>query len=339
MKNSQLNYVAELSANHNNSFERALKIIEAVAEAGATSVKFQTYTAETMTLELKRDEFLVPSSNALWGGRSLYELYEEAHTPWSWHKDLFQACRQLGLTPFSSPFDKSAVDLLEDLDCEIYKIASFEIVDTELISYVASTGKPLIMSTGMATVREIAIAYEAAIAAGANDITLLKTTSAYPASPLNSNLLTMPKLGELFGTKFGVSDHTLGIGVSVAAAALGASVIEKHVTLRREDGGVDDSFSMEPAEFGQLIVESERAKAAMGEIHFGPTDGDRESLQFRRSLYVACDVVEGEKVSPDNVRAIRPGLGLPIQQLASVLGMHFTKNVKKGTPMSFDLLR
>jgi pseudaminic acid synthase len=339
MNENAINYVAEMSANHNGSLERAVELVNAIARAGASSLKLQTYTPETMTLRLNKGEFLVSKSNKLWGGKSLYDLYSQAQTPWEWHNELFQVARDFGLIPFSSPFDKSAVDFLEKLDCPMYKIASFEVVDTELISYAASTGKPLVMSTGMASIKEIAIAVEAARTSGAEDITLLKTTSAYPASPRDSNLATMTKLGEIFKTKIGVSDHTMGLGVSVAAAALGASMIEKHVTLRRVDGGVDGSFSMEPSEFAQLIVEAESARQSIGKVHFGPSEGDLESLQFRRSLYVSRDVLAGEEVDEENVRSVRPSGGLSVSEFKNIIGLRFAVNAKAGTPMSFDLLK
>jgi N-acetylneuraminate synthase len=334
-----VNYVAELSANHNQSLERALEIIERMGQAGASSIKLQTYTPETMTLNIGVGDFVVAKSNKLWGGRSLFDLYKEAHTPWAWHKDLFQATRDLGMTPFSSPFDRTAVDFLEDLGCEIYKIASFEIVDTELIQHAASTGKPLIISTGMASIAEISEALEAAQRGGATDVTLLKTTSSYPASPKFSNLTTMSKLHELFGVKVGVSDHTMGMGVAVAAVALGAVVVEKHVTLKRSDGGVDSSFSMEPQEFALMVVEAERAREAIGGVHFGPSEGDESSLAFRRSLYVSDYAKAGERVSRSNVRAVRPGGGLPIRFFKDVEGMKFSEDVSPGTPLGFNLLR
>lgn len=329
-----INYVAEISANHNNSLERAHSIIDEVAQAGATSIKLQTYRPDTMTLKLTRPEFLVDKSNSLWGGRYLFDLYSEAMTPWEWHQELFSHANGLGLVAFSSPFDPSAVDFLEELNCPVYKIASFEIVDLELISYAAATGKPLIVSTGMATLREIASAVETAEKAGCKDLTLLKTTSAYPASPSHSNLATLRALRDSFGWPVGISDHTAGIGVAVAAAALGATVIEKHVTLRRADGGVDAAFSLEPHEFGHLVNESEKARTAIGDITYGPTDGDRASLQFRRSYILTRDVVKGERLSRDNARALRPGVGLPIEIFPMLEGLEFTSNFSAGDPLA-----
>jgi N-acetylneuraminate synthase len=334
-----INYVAELSANHNNSLERAHSIIDAVSDAGATSIKLQTYRPETMTLRIDRPEFRVPISNSLWGGRQLFDLYSEAMTPWEWHGELFEHARSLGLRPFSSPFDSSAVDFLETLGCEIYKIASFEVVDTELIAYAAATGKPLIISTGMASLREISVAVEAAEKAGCNDITLLKATSAYPADPSHSNLATMKVMNESFGWPVGISDHTPGIGVAVAAAALGATVIEKHVTLRRSDGGVDSAFSLEPEEFGRLVIESARAREAIGGVAFGPSDGDRESLTFRRSYILTQDVEKGDVLSHANARALRPGGGLAVAEFALFEGLAFTSRHSAGDPVKPDMFK
>lgn len=332
-------YVAELSANHNQSLERARQILEKVASAGANAVKFQTYTPETMTLPLDKEGFVVDDAKSLWHGRALFDLYAEAMTPWDWHEELFDLARKLGMLPFSSPFDKTAVDFLETLECQIYKIASFELVDLELISYAASTGKPLIISTGLGSLSEIADAVQAARDSGCVDLTLLKTTSSYPADPEHSNLETMAELNRIFGVKVGISDHTLGIGAAIGATALGASVVEKHVTLKRSDGGVDSQFSLEPEEFGALVREAEVARRAVGGIRFGPSPGDEASLGFRRSLYVTRNVTKGEELGPDNVRAIRPGFGLPIKLFSSVIGMKFSHDVQAGTPLSFDLLK
>ena len=331
---SEVNYVAELSANHNSSLQRAHEIIDAVAEAGATSIKLQTYKPETMTLLLDRPEFRVPAENSLWGGRSLFDLYGEAMTPWEWHPELFDHARSAGITPFSSPFDSSAVELLESLNCAIYKIASFEIVDIDLIRLCASTGKPLIISTGMATLDEISRAVDSARNAGCNDLTLLKTTSAYPASPANSNLRTMAALASTFECKVGISDHTLGIGAAVAAVTLGASVVEKHVTLDRAAGGVDSVFSMEPNEFGQLVRESEIARQAVGVVFFGPNEEDELSLGFRRSIYLTHDVEMGERLSRTNSKALRPGFGLPIHLFPLFEGMKFNAPYRVGDPIS-----
>lgn len=336
---SKISYVAELSANHNNSLERAHSIIEAVSNAGATSIKLQTYKPETMTLRINRPEFKVSRENKLWGGRHLFDLYAEAMTPWEWHEELFEDARSRGLTPFSTPFDSSAVDFLESIGCPIYKIASFEIVDTDLISYAASTGKPLIISTGMASLVEIAEAVEAAEVAGCTDITLLKATSSYPASPEHSNLATLDTLRRTFGWPVGVSDHTLGLGVAVAAVALGAGVVEKHVTLKRTDGGVDSEFSMEPEEFSQLVVECERAAQSLGRVHFGPSQGDIASLGFRRSIRLSRDVRAGERLSKENSIAVRPSGGLPVNQFTLFEGMTFKSDESAGTAVTPGMFR
>lgn len=334
---SKIFYVAELSANHNNSLESAHKIIEQVAQQGGSGLKLQTYTPATMTLNLSSGAFSVPRENKLWGGRSLYDLYEEAMTPWEWHAELFEHSRQLGMIPFSTPFDSSAVEFLESIDCPIYKIASFEIVDLDLIRLCASTGKPLIISTGMASLEEIARAVDAARASGCSDLTLLKTTSAYPASPANSNLNTMSALAGIFDCKVGISDHTLGIGAAVAAVTLGASVVEKHVTLNRSAGGVDSAFSMEPEEFGLLVRESEVARQAVGRVFFGPNAEDEASLGFRRSMYLTRNVEKGEKLTRDNAKALRPGFGLPIYLFPLFEGMEFNSAYKLGDAVSQEM--
>lgn len=336
---SSVNYVAEMSANHNNSLERAHTLVDAVADAGGTSIKLQTYKPESMTLRSERPEFKVASTNKLWGGRHLFDLYSEAMTPWEWHGELFDHARERGLTPFSSPFDSSAVDFLESLGCSVYKIASFELVDTELIAYAASTGKPLIISTGMASLAEIARAVEAAEKSGCRDITLLKATSSYPASPTHSNLLTLQTLKQAFGWPVGLSDHTLGIGVAVAAVTLGATVVEKHVTLNRADGGVDSGFSLEPEEFSQLVSECDRAFTALGKVHFGPSEGDLASLAFRRSFRLCRDVKAGERLSRENAVAVRPSGGLPIYQFNILEGMTFTSDQSAGNPVTPEMFK
>lgn len=331
--------IAEMSGNHNQSLERALEIVEAAAKTGAHGLKLQTYTADTMTLNIKEGEFFINDPNSLWYGHSLYELYQQAHTPWEWHEPILKRCKELGIIGFSTPFDATAVDFLESLDVPCYKIASFENTDLPLIRKVASTGKPMIISTGMATVAELDETVRTARDAGCEDIILLKCTSTYPATPENTNLLTIPHLRELFGVQVGLSDHTMGIGAAVASVALGATVIEKHFTLSRADGGVDSAFSMEPAEMAQLVVECDRAWQALGQIQYGPTEAERKSLVFRRSLYVAKDMKAGEVLTTENVRAIRPGLGLPPKYLDSLLGLAVRKDVKAGTPLSFDVLK
>lgn len=330
--------IAEMSGNHNQSLERALEIVEAAAKTGAHGLKLQTYTADTMTLDIKEGEFFINDPNSLWYGHSLYELYEQAHTPWEWHEPILKRCQELGIIGFSTPFDATAVDFLESLDVPCYKIASFENTDLPLIRKVASTGKPMIISTGMATVAELDETVRTAREAGCQDIILLKCTSTYPATPANTNLLTIPHLRELFNVQVGLSDHTMGIGAAVASVALGATVIEKHFTLRRADGGVDSAFSMEPAEMAQLVIESERAWQALGQIHYGSTKAEKASRLFRRSLYVVEDIKAGEVLTTNNVRAIRPGLGLPPKYLTHVLGKKVNRDIKRGTALSLDYL-
>lgn len=330
--------VAEMSGNHNQSLERALEIVEAAAKAGAHALKIQTYTADTMTLDLADGEFVVTDEGSLWQGETLYALYKKAYTPWEWHGPIFDRCRELGLECFSTPFDESAVDFLETLKIPCYKIASFENTDLPLIRKVAATGKPMIISTGMATVAELDEVVRAARESGCNDLMLLKCTSTYPASPESTHILTIPHMRELFGCEVGLSDHTMGIGVAVASVALGASVIEKHFTLRRADGGVDSAFSLEPEEFRDLVAETERAWQALGKISYGPSEGEKASLQYRRSLYIAQDMKAGEVLTKDNLRAIRPGLGLPPKYFDMLLGKKVGRDVKRGTPVSWDLL-
>jgi len=330
--------IAEISGNHNQSLERALAIVDAAADAGVDAIKLQTYTADTMTLDIREGEFLISDPKSPWYGRSLYDLYQEAHTPWEWHEPIFERARERGLVAFSTPFDATAVDFLEDLGVPCYKIASFEIVDLPLIRKVASTRKPIILSTGMATVTEIDEAVRTAREGGCPEIVLLKCTSTYPADPSESDLLTIPHMHELFGCQVGLSDHTLGIGVAVAAVALGATVIEKHLTLRRADGGVDATFSLEPHEMRQLVEETRRAQQALGHVRYGPTEHERDSLAFRRSLYVVKDLNPGDFFTEENVQAIRPGYGLPPKCLDAVLGRRARTAAPRGTPVSWDLL-
>ena len=329
-------FIAEVSANHLGSLERALRIIEAAALAGATAVKFQTYTASTMTLDI--DDFNVSSDHALWGGRKLFELYEEAYTPWEWHKEMFEYSRKLGVIPFSSPFDLTAVELLESLDAPMYKIASLETGDHRLIKAVAETGKPLIISTGATEWNEIEELVEVVDKAGNKDLTLLVCTSSYPSDPVDAHLRRIETLKNRFGVKVGLSDHTLGIGVSIAAIALGATAIEKHLTLRRLDGGADAAFSMEPAEFAMLVREGNSAALALGNSAWSMQDSEKESRRLRRSLYVVKDVTEGEVVTHENVRAIRPGDGCAPSLLQGLLGKTFIKSHTMGTPMDPDLI-
>lgn len=330
--------VAEMSGNHNQSLDRALAIVDAAADAGAHALKIQTYTADTMTLDLDRGEFTIEDRASPWHGRSLYGLYQEAHTPWEWHAPIFERCRARGLIPFSAPFDETAVDFLETLGTPCYKIASFENTDIPLVRKVAATGKPMIISTGMATVAELDESVRAARAAGCRDLVLLKCTSTYPASPENTNLRAIASLRDLFGCQVGLSDHTAGIGAAVAAVALGATVIEKHFTLRRADGGVDSSFSLEPEELRALVMESERAWLALGDVRLGPTEAEHKSIALRRSLYLVQDLKAGEVLTHANLRAIRPGLGLSPKYMDVLLGQRIGRDVVRGTPMSWELL-
>ena len=330
--------IAEMSGNHNQSLDRALEIVEAAAEAGAHALKLQTYTADTITLDISVGEFSINDEQSLWKGRSLYELYKLAHTPWEWHKPIMQRARELGMLCFSTPFDESAVDFLESLNVPAYKIASFEIVHLPLIRKVAATGKPMIISTGMATLSEIDEAVRVAREGGCRDLVLLKCTSTYPATPENSNVLTLPHLRMLFGCEVGLSDHTMGMGASVAAVAHGATVIEKHFTLCRADGGVDSSFSLEPVELRGLVVETERAWQSLGQVSYGPTEAEKKSLLFRRSIYIARDIKAGDMLTSENLRCVRPGMGLQPKYYDLLIGRRVNQDVKKGTPMSLDFV-
>jgi pseudaminic acid synthase len=330
--------IAEMSGNHNQSFDRAMAIVEAAAASGAHALKLQTYTADTMTLDLREGEFLIDDARSPWRGTSLYQLYQLAHTPWEWHAPIFARARELGLVVFSTPFDVTAVEFLQSLDAPAYKIASFENTDLALIRKAAGTGRPLIISTGMANLAEIDEAVRTARAAGCADLVLLKCTSSYPASPASSNLAAIPQLRDAFGCEVGLSDHTPGIGAAVAAVALGAAVIEKHFTLSRAEGGVDAAFSLEPHEFRQLVTETHSAWQSLGQARLGPTEEERGSLVFRRTLYVCADLEAGEVLTPQNLRAIRPGCGLPPKYLEQVLGRRVRRAVKRGTPLSWELL-
>ena len=331
--------IAEMSGNHNQSLERALEIVEIAAKTGVHALKIQTYTADTMTLDLDRDEFFINDPKSLWYGKSLFELYQQAYTPWEWHKPIFDRCRELGIIGFSTPFDFTAVDFLESLDVPFYKIASFENTDLPLIRKVASTGKPIIISTSMAAIAELDETITTAKQAGCQNLILLKCTSSYPSTPKDTNLLTIPHLRDLFDDiQVGLSDHTLGIGVAVASVALGATVIEKHFTLNRADGGVDAAFSMEPQEMKQLVIETERAWQAMGKISYGVTAAEQKSLIFRRSLYIAQNMQSGDILTPDNLRAIRPGQGLPPKYYNLLLGKKIKVDVQAGTPVKWELL-
>ena len=331
-------FVAEISANHLGNFERAKKLVFAAINSGATAVKFQTYTAETMTLNLDTPEFRISEDHELWGGKKLYSLYEAAHTPWEWHSELFEICRRNRVIPFSSPFDFSAVDFLESINAPMYKIASMETGDIPLIKKVAETGKPLIISTGATEWTEIEEFVTVVEKTGNRDLTLLVCTSSYPAKPIDAHLNRMITLRSHFGVKVGISDHTLGIGVGVAAIALGATVIEKHLTLYRSDGGADGAFSMEPEEFASLVQEGTSAFQSLGVPDWRIQDSERESRRLRRSLYLVKNVEQGELVSHQNVRPIRPGGGCPPKDIYNLIGKKFKKSQSVGTPMSKDLV-
>ena len=329
---------AEMSGNHNGDLGRALAIVDAIAETGAPAIKLQTYTADTITIDADGPAFRITDSHGLWGGRNLYSLYQEAHTPWEWHEAIFARAREHGMIPFSSPFDDTAVDLLEDLGAQVYKIASLEIGDIPLLRKVARTGKPVILSTGAADAGDVDLAVKTLRAEGNEQIAVLGCTSSYPATAEASNLRTIPVLADTWKVVGGLSDHTKGIGVSVAAVAFGAAILEKHVTLRRADGGVDSDFSLEPEELKALVDESYAAWLALGEVHVGPTTSEAESQRLRRSLFVVKDVRAGEEITAENVRSIRPAGGLEPRYLDVVLGRSFAKDVERGTPLSWDLV-
>jgi len=330
--------IAEMSGNHNQSLDRALAIVEAAAKSGAHAMKLQTYTADTMTLDIAEKEFFISDPDSLWKGKSLYELYKEAYTPWEWHKPIFNRCRELGLIYLSTPFDETAVDFLEKLNVPCYKIASFENTDIPLIRKVATTGKPMIISTGMATIAELDETVRTAREAGCRDLILLKCTSSYPATPENTNILTIPHMAKLFDCQVGLSDHAMGIGAAVSSVALGATMIEKHFTLSRADGGVDSAFSMEPDEMRALVVETKRAWQALGEVCYGPTEKEKKSLIFRRSLYIVQDMKKYDILMKKNLRVIRPGFGLPPKYYAMLLGKKLNRDVKRGTALKWEYL-
>ena len=330
--------VAEMSGNHNQSLERALAIVEAAANSGAHALKLQTYTADTMTLDISEREFFINSPDSLWNGKTLYELYEEAHTPWKWHKPIFEHCKKLGLIYLSTPFDETAVEFLEDLDVPCYKIASFENTDIPLIRKVAATGKPMIISTGMANIFELDEAVKAARECGCTELILLKCTSSYPAIPDHTNLSTLPHMAKLFNCQIGISDHTMGIGVAVASVGFGANVIEKHFTLDRNDGGVDSEFSIEPDEMCNLVKETKSAWQAIGKVSYGPTENEKNSYKFRRSLYVIKDMKKGDKFTEENIKAIRPGFGLTPKYYETLLGKKAIRDILRGTALKWDLV-
>ena len=330
--------IAEISGNHNHSLDRACEIIKAAKEAGADAVKLQTYTADTMTLNLKEKEFFVSDKENIWKGQSLYELYEKAHTPWSWHAELFRYAKELGLICFSTPFDDTAVDFLEGLNVPCYKVASFENTDIPLLKKIAKTNKPIIMSTGMASFRELATSLDILEQAGCKDVILLKCTSAYPSLEKDANMKTIPHMREAFGINVGLSDHSMGISVPLVATALGACVIEKHLTLSREDGGVDSSFSLTPEEFSQLVKASSSAFEALGKISYGCSEKEKKSIIYRRSIYASEDIRKGEKLTRQNIRIIRPALGLKPEHYDLVIGRVANVDIAKGTPLSWELI-
>lgn len=329
--------IAEMSGNHNQSLDRALEIVDLAADAGVDALKIQTYTADTITIDKSDGEFFIADKNSLWKGESLYNLYKKAYTPWEWHKAIFDRCKEKGIVGFSTPFDPSSVEFLEELDVPFYKIASFENIDLPLIKLIAQTGKPIIASTGMANIAEIYDLVETATSNGCKDLTLLKCTSSYPATPAGTNLLTIPHMKKLFGCKVGLSDHTLGVGVAVASVALGADAIEKHFCVSRAEGGVDSAFSLEPDEMKQLVKEAKAAYEALGKVSYGVSEQEKKSVQFRRSLYIVEDMKAGDIITDKNMRSIRPGLGLPPKYYDLILGRRVNRDIKRGTGVSWDM--
>lgn len=325
--------IAEMSGNHNQSIERALKIVELAAKSGAHALKLQTYTPDTMTI---KGAFTIRDSKSLWNGKELYDLYSEAFTPWEWHKQIFEYSKSLGLIPFSTPFDETAVDFLEDLGVEIYKIASFENTDWPLLRCVASTNKPIIMSTGAATLAQIDEAVNILKRYGKGQIVLLKCTSTYPASPENSNLITIAHMRQLFDCLVGLSDHTMGVGAAIASVALGASVIEKHFTISRADGGVDSAFSIEPNELKSLVLESERAFLALGKIQYGVQEDEKPNLKFKRSLFAVKNIAKGESFTDENIKALRPAVGLEPKYFDILKTMKASRDITAGSSISWD---
>jgi N-acetylneuraminate synthase len=330
--------IAEMSGNHNSSLERALEIIDAAADAGAHAIKLQTYTAETITLDAKGGLFDINDESSLWKGKNLFELYKEAYTPWEWHQQLFEHARKRNMIIFSTPFDESAVDFLESLSVSAYKIASFENNHFPLLKKIAATGKPVIMSTGLSTLAGLEASVKTLREAGCKELILLKCTSTYPASPANTNLNTIPVMSKIFNCHVGLSDHTLGIGVPLAAISLGARVIEKHFTISRADGGVDSAFSLEKEELKSLVIESVRAFEALGAVYFGIMPAEQNSLRFKRSIYIVQDIKTGDLFTEDNTKIIRPGDGLDTSFYSLILGKKSKNNIAKGTPLSTDLI-
>lgn len=330
--------IAEMSGNHNHSLEKALSIIDAAAETGAQAIKLQTYTADTITINARHNEFNINDSKSLWNGSNLYELYQSAYTPWEWHEALFKRAKEKGIICFSSPFDETAVEFLEDLDVPAYKIASFENNHVPLLKKVAKTGKPVIISTGISTLADIELAVSTLRQNGCSNLILLKCTSTYPASPSNSHIRTIPHMAQMFNCQVGLSDHTLGIGVSIAAVSLGATVIEKHFTLDRAEGGVDSAFSLEPREFKLLVEETERAYEGLGEVRYGILDDEKKGLAFKRSIYIVEDMTAGEEITHHNIRIIRPGLGIAPRYYDFLIGKRINADVKRGTAFTLDMI-
>ena len=330
MKDKMPLIIAEMSGNHNQSLERALAIVDAAAQSGVHAIKLQTYTADTLTI---KGAYTITDKKSLWYGRDLYDLYQEAHTPWEWHKALFDRAKERGIICFSTPFDETAVAFLENLDNPIYKIASFEVNHIPLLKYIAQTGKPVIMSTGASTLAEIEEAVDTLRENGCVDLTLLKCTSTYPATPENTNLLTIPHLKQLFDCKVGLSDHTLGIGVAIASVALGATVIEKHFCLSRAEGGVDSAFSMEPHEMKMLVEEVNRANLALGKVSYGILEAEKNSRIFKRSIYASKDIKAGEKFTKDNIKVIRPGNGLHPREYERLMGKKVLCDIPKNSAL------
>lgn len=330
--------IAEMSGNHNQSLERAIKIVDLAAECGVSAIKLQTSTPDLLTIDSDNPGFVISDKRSPWYGRNLYDLYQEANTPWEWHEQIFKRCKEKGLVAFSTPFGAKAVEFLESLDVPIYKIASFENIDLPLIKKIAQTGKPIIASTGMASIAELDELVKTARENGCDDLTLLKCTSSYPSTPEGTNLLTIPHMRDLFNCKVGLSDHTLGIGAAVASVALGATVIEKHFTISRADGGVDSAFSLEPEEMKMLVEEANRAYEALGQIHYGISKQEKKSLQFRRSLYIVEDMRAGDVITEKNMRSIRPGLGLSPKYYDVVMGRKVRVDIKRGSALVWDMI-
>lgn len=331
--------VAEISGNHKGSLDRALALVKAAKESGVHAIKLQTYTPDTITLNSKENDFMILDKKSLWAGKSLYELYQEAYTPWEWHRQIFDACKRLEIIVFSTPFDETAVTFLEDLHCPCYKIGSLEIVDLPLIRAVAATGKPIILSIGGATLIEIGEAVQTARKAGCRDLVLLKCNAAYPASPSDSNLRTLPHLSECFNTLVGLSDHTLGIGVAVASVAFGSCLVEKHITLSRSEGGVDSAFSLEPEEFKLLVAETKIAWESLGGVHYGVLESEKTTLSHRPSLFFISDLKKGTIVRAEHIRSVRPASGLPPKEVDKVIGLEIKEDVKKNTPVIWDVFK